>query len=80
MKRSLPAQATIAAKSRRRLCRLHGRADRGELIGSQRLLREQQAGAFVKIGMARAQVKIGLANLAYNMRRFIWLRTRYAPA
>jgi IS5 family transposase len=32
------------------------------------------------IGMARAQVKIGLANLAYNMRRFIWLRTRYAPA
>lgn len=32
------------------------------------------------IGLARAHVKIGLANLAYNMRRFIWLRTRYAPA
>jgi IS5 family transposase len=32
------------------------------------------------IGLARARVKIGLANLAYNMRRFIWLRTRYAPA
>ena len=42
-------------ESRRRLCRLHGRADRGELIGGQRLLREQQAGAFVKIGAARAQ-------------------------
>ena len=32
------------------------------------------------IGMARAQVKIGLANLAYNMRRFVWLRTKYAAA
>jgi transposase, IS5 family len=30
------------------------------------------------IGIARAQVKIGLANLAYNMRRFVWLRTKYA--
>ena len=25
------------------------------------------------IGMARAQVKIGLVNLAYNIRRFVWL-------
>jgi transposase, IS5 family len=32
------------------------------------------------IGLARARVKIGLVNLAYNMRRFIWPRTRYAPA
>ena len=32
------------------------------------------------IGLARARVKIGLANLAYNMRRFIWLRTKYVPA
>lgn len=30
------------------------------------------------IGIARAQVKIGLANLAYNMRRFVWLRTKFA--
>jgi len=30
------------------------------------------------IGIARAKVKIGLANLAYNMRRFIWLRAKYA--
>jgi len=32
------------------------------------------------IGIARAKVKIGLANLAYNMRRFVWLRTKYAAA
>jgi hypothetical protein len=25
------------------------------------------------IGLARAKVKIGLANLAYNMRRMVWL-------
>lgn len=25
------------------------------------------------IGLARAKVKIGLANLVYNMRRMIWL-------
>ena len=38
-------------------------------------------GLFVRtIGIARARVKIGLANLAYNMRRFVWLRTKYAPA
>jgi len=28
------------------------------------------------IGLVRAQVKIGLANLAYNMRRYIWLSRR----
>jgi IS5 family transposase len=32
------------------------------------------------IGIARAKVKIGLANLAYNMRRFVWLTGKYAPA
>ena len=38
-------------------------------------------GLFVRtIGIARARVKIGLANLAYNMRRFVWLRTKYAAA
>ena len=31
------------------------------------------------IGLARARVKIGLANLAYNMRRFVWLQGRSAP-
>src|SRR4029078_4113109 len=31
------------------------------------------------IGIARARVKIGLANLAYNMRRFVWLDRRHGP-
>ena len=31
------------------------------------------------IGIARAGTKIGLVNLAYNMRRFIWLEGRGAP-
>ena len=36
-------------------------------------------GLFVRtIGLARARLKIGLANLAYNMRRFVWLRDRRA--
>lgn len=32
------------------------------------------------IGIARARVKIGLANLAYNMKRFVWLNGRTVPA
>ena len=30
------------------------------------------------VGLARATVKIGLANLAYNMRRAVWLTRRQA--
>ena len=38
-------------------------------------------GLYVRtIGIARATVKIGMANLAYNIRRFVWLRTKYAAA
>jgi IS5 family transposase len=32
------------------------------------------------IGLARAQVKIGMANLAYNFTPLAWLSTRTAPA
>ena len=32
------------------------------------------------IGIARAKVKIGMANLAYNMRRLVWLSGTYAAA
>lgn len=32
------------------------------------------------IGIARARIKIGLANLAYNFQRLIWLERRTAPA
>ena len=43
---------------------------------------EQKArmGLFVRtIGLARATTKIGLANLAHNMRRLLWLERRAAP-
>ena len=32
------------------------------------------------IGLTRARLKIGLVNLAYNMRRIVWLSKRGAPA
>jgi transposase, IS5 family len=32
------------------------------------------------IGIARARIKIGMANLAYNFQRFVWLERRTAPA
>ncbi|HTR15302.1 MAG TPA: IS5 family transposase [Roseiarcus sp.] len=32
------------------------------------------------IGIARAKVKIGLANMAYNMRRLVWLQSRVVTA
>jgi hypothetical protein len=32
------------------------------------------------IGIARARVKIGLANLAYKMKRLVWLRGKAGPA
>ena len=38
-------------------------------------------GLFVRtIGIARATVKIGLANIAYNMKRAVWLTERAAIA
>jgi len=32
------------------------------------------------IGIGRARARIGMANLAFNMRRFVWLERRPAPA
>ena len=32
------------------------------------------------IGLARARVKIGLANLVFNMKRMIWLTRPLVPA
>jgi len=32
------------------------------------------------IGLARARVKMGLANLAFNMKRMVWLDRRAAMA
>jgi hypothetical protein len=32
------------------------------------------------IGIARARIKIGMANLAYNFQRLAWFEGRTAPA
>lgn len=32
------------------------------------------------VGLARARLKIGMANLAYNFTRLVWLEGRSAPA
>jgi hypothetical protein len=32
------------------------------------------------IGIARARIKIGMANLAYNFQRMVWLEGRGVPA
>jgi hypothetical protein len=32
------------------------------------------------IGIARARIKIGMTNLAYNFQRLAWLEGRAAPA
>jgi transposase, IS4 family len=38
-------------------------------------------GLFIRtIGIARARIKIGMANLAYNFQRLVWLEGRGAPA
>lgn len=42
---------------------------------------KSRMGLFVRtIGMARARAKIGMANLAYNLTRFVWHQGRTAPA
>jgi hypothetical protein len=42
---------------------------------------KQRMGLFVRtIGMARARLKIGMANLVYNMQRFVWFEGRSLPA
>ena len=42
---------------------------------------KDRMGLFVRtIGLERARLKIGMANLAYNMQRFLWLRRRSLPA
>ncbi|MBM3570516.1 MAG: hypothetical protein FJX46_17390 [Alphaproteobacteria bacterium] len=48
--------------------------------GRRFLIRWRPIGAFVRtVGKARAELKIGMINLAYNMRRLIWLQGRTAP-
>ena len=41
---------------------------------------KQRMGLIIRtIGLVRAKTKIGLVNIAYNMRRLVWLNTRTAP-
>ena len=52
-------------------------------LGDQHVFARQKGpmGLFVRIiGLGRATTKIGLANLAYNMQRLVWLDSRTAPA
>lgn len=57
--------------------RSKGRAPIEHIFAAQK----SQMGLFVRtVGLGRAATKIGLANLAYNMRRLIWLETRPALA
>lgn len=66
-------ERTSRANARRSAVRAH----------VEHIFAEQKArmGLFVRtIGLARATVKIGLANLAYNMRRLLWLERQAAPA
>ena len=45
------------------------------------LAKKHRMGLVVRtIGIARATIKIGMANLAYNFRRLVWLEERTAPA
>jgi hypothetical protein len=42
---------------------------------------KSRMGLFVRtIGIARARTKIGMANLAYNLTRFVWHQGRTASA
>ncbi len=42
---------------------------------------KSRMGLFVRtIGLSRAEMKIGIANLLCNIKRTLWLETRTAPA
>jgi IS5 family transposase len=42
---------------------------------------KHRMGLFIRtIGLARARIKIGTANMAYNFKRLVWLEGRPAPA
>jgi hypothetical protein len=56
-------------------------------VAGGRAIERAAAGTFTALGLvvrtigfARARVKIGLANLVYNMRRFVWLNGKAAEA
>ncbi len=74
--RKKPTGRPMAERTRRANARKSGVRSRIEHVFAEQ---KHRMGLFVRtVGMARARVKIGLANLAYNMKRLIWLE-RAAP-
>lgn len=61
-----------------------GNASRAKVCAAvEHVLAQQKApmGFFIRtIGLAKARVKIGMANIAYNMNRLVWLERRRGPA
>jgi len=75
--RKKPTGYPMAERTRRANARKSGVRSRVEHVFAEQ---KGRMGLFVRtIGIARARVKIGLTNLAYNIQRLIWLE-RAAPA
>ena len=84
----MPARTTAAAATLERvdrstaLSRANGRRSKIRAFVEHVFAQQKsRMGLFVRtIGMARARTKIGMANLAYNLTRFVWHQGRTAPA
>ena len=75
--RKKPTGRPMAERTRRANARKSGVRSRIEHVFAEQ---KSRMGLFVRtIGIARARVKIGLANLVFNIKRLIWLE-RTAPA
>lgn len=71
---ALVAAPLTEAEQARNRERLKTRVRVEHIFGSQQ---NEQGGKLVRtIGLARAAVKIGLMNLTYNLRRFVYLENR----
>jgi hypothetical protein len=75
--RKLPRKAMSEAKKKANAARsmVHSAVEHGFALqkGAMNL-------SVRTIGLGRARIKIGMANLAYTMRRLVWLQGRAAPA
>lgn len=75
--RKKPKGRPMTERSRRANARKSGVRSRIEHVFAEQ---KHRMGLFVRtIGIARARVKIGLANLVFNMKRLVWLE-RATPA
>jgi transposase, IS5 family len=66
----------------RRTARANGRKSKVRAAVEHVFARQKgPMGLYIRtIGIARARIKIGLANLVYNMKRLVWLTAKTAPA